>query len=122
MPNKAMKLCLWPGCGRLTSGAYCEEHRQYRKQQEYRQRSHEYAYLYNDQRWRGPDGIRQRRLSNEPLCRECKRHGIIRAASECDHIIMHKGNPDIFFNYEQTQSLCESCHSAKTIKEGAFGR
>ena len=39
-------------------------------------------------------------------------------AATCDHIIAHKGDEELFFNLENTQTLCKGCHdSAKQSEE-----
>jgi 5-methylcytosine-specific restriction protein A len=57
-----------------------------------------------------------------PLCVECKRKGLIVPGECVDHIIPHKGNRRLFEDDRNLQTLCNSCHSKKTTKEGAFGR
>lgn len=59
--------------------------------------------------------IRLRQLKSEPLCRFCKKLGIITEANTCDHIMPHKGNMDLFFK-GPFQSLCPACHSAAKQK------
>lgn len=66
-----------------------------------------------DHRWRK---IRRAHLNKYPLCAECKRNGIVRLANEVDHIRPHRGNIDLFFDMDNLQSLCKSCHSSKTAK------
>jgi 5-methylcytosine-specific restriction protein A len=56
-------------------------------------------------------------LRNNPLCVKCKEHGQTQIATEVDNIIPHGGNMEIFWNQDNWQSLCKSCHSKKTIKE-----
>lgn len=69
-------------------------------------------HVYNDQRWRGKNGIRAYRLATDPFCKYC---GDV--ATEVDHIkaINLGGDP---FDFENTQSLCKSCHSGKSAREG----
>lgn len=71
--------------------------------------------FYHTRQWRT---IRQQRLRAEPLCRFCKERGFIVAATVCDHVIAHRGDENLFFDYENTQSLCKRCHdSAKQSEE-----
>lgn len=72
-----------------------------------------------DKRIRGRRGValRKRRLANEPLCRMCKAEGIVRQATEVDHIIpLAFGGEDIDQN---CQSLCSAHHLMKTSTEDA---
>ena len=65
--------------------------------------------------------MRARQLRNEPLCRECGKNGIVKAAVIYDHIIPHKENYELFW-YGEAQSLCIKCHNIKTSTEdGGFG-
>ena len=43
-------------------------------------------------------------------------------AVDVDHIRPHKGDPTLFWDPQNWQSLCKPCHSAKTVKQdGGFG-
>ncbi|WP_417745078.1 HNH endonuclease signature motif containing protein [Rosistilla oblonga] len=67
-----------------------------------------------DRNWR-----RERRafLAENPYCAEHLRRGKIRLAQCVDHIIPHRGNKRLFWNRRNWQSLCNSCHSKKTLNE-----
>ena len=61
-------------------------------------------------------------LRSHPLCVHCQRIGRLTASTEVDHITPHKGNREIFWNHDNWQALCRSCHSSKTAREdGGFG-
>lgn len=47
-----------------------------------------------------------------PLCVMCIARGKVTAAAVVDHIVPHKGDPDIFWNEANWQSLCATHHSA----------
>lgn len=51
-----------------------------------------------------------------PLCEECKRKGIIKAAEVVDHIIPWPICQD-FFDRSNLQSLCEDCNREKGYKD-----
>jgi len=80
-----------------------------------------YRRLYKDNRWRGKHGIRARRLAAEPVCRRCKQQGRITIATVVDHIKEHKGDPRLFFDYDNTQSLCAPHHDSEKQSEEARG-
>ena len=68
-------------------------------------------------RGRAGQAQRLRRLRQEPLCRSCHDKGVIRIASEVDHIVpFAQGGQDIDVN---CQSLCVDCHAYKTAFENA---
>ena len=58
-------------------------------------------------------------LNREPLCRICKAAGLITPATVVDHIEPHRGNQDLFWNTDNWQPLCTTCHDAKTKQENA---
>ena len=61
-------------------------------------------------------------LRKHPLCVYCEREGRIKAASVVDHKIPHRGNMEVFWDSEQWQSLCSTCHSSvKAIEEREAG-
>ena len=80
-------------------------------------RKQNFQKLYNYQ-W---TKTRARFLKERPLCVSCKAEGKICAATEVDHIIPHKGNEKLFWDADNWQPLCISCHSKKTMQEGGFG-
>jgi 5-methylcytosine-specific restriction protein A len=62
-------------------------------------------------------------LRKHPLCKDHQDRGMIVMATEVDHIIAHKGGMELFWDSDNWQSLCKSCHSIKTAREdGSFGR
>ena len=73
----------------------------------------------NDPRWRR---LRERVLSECPLCVECQRRGLIVAATDVDHIA-GKAATAHDNRRANLQALCHACHSRKTASEdGGFGR
>lgn len=57
-------------------------------------------------------------LAQEPLCRECAKAQVLRAATQVDHMDGDDSNNAM----ENLQPLCASCHSRKTAKQdGGFG-
>src|SRR5262249_62268313 len=107
MPHRAPRPCGRHGCGKTTTQRFCDEHRQANERE--RGTSAERGYGY---RWR------QRRaawLRAHPLCAHCEEHGIVKAATDVDHIIaLRNGGADDESNY---QSLCHECYSIKEAPE-----
>ena len=73
------------------------------------------ASFYNSKRWRS---LRNYFIQMHPLCIQCKREGIINAASVVDHVkpITMGGSP---VDVKNLQSLCEYHHNQKSGREGA---
>lgn len=61
--------------------------------------------------------MRARQLADHPWCEACLLKDIYEPAEEVDHIKPHRGNPSLFFDEKNLQSLSKSCHSAKTSSE-----
>lgn len=70
--------------------------------------------MYDTARWKQ---MRNAHIRDEPLCRECKKQGRITAGREVDHIIPHENKPELMWDAHNLQTLCRSCHSAKTMRE-----
>ena len=59
--------------------------------------------------------VRRRRLAAEPLCRDCKAKGIIRASTVPDHIKpLALGGEDVDSNI---RCLCRACHEVRTAEQ-----
>lgn len=67
----------------------------------------DWHHLYDTKRWKA---LRLYRLGIEPLCRFCKRAEKLTPACIADHVIPHRGDEELFFDLENTQSLCKPCH------------
>lgn len=65
--------------------------------------------LYDQKRWRRAS---RDFLQRNPLCRMCTEVGHTKLAVLVDHIIPHKGDPELFWDQAGNwQSLCATCHS-----------
>lgn len=114
MPYKPKRPCSYPGCSLLVeSGQYCGEHQ---KLMDKRYNKHERDPSTNKRYGRAWKRIRDRYIKSHPLCEECKKQGKVTAAQEVHHILplSRGGTNDI----ENLMSLCTSCHSLITAKEG----
>jgi len=122
MASRPLKPCAKIGCKNLTTGYYCEEHKHEAKKfkrQKDKQRPSASQRGYGS-RWRK---ARRSFLLRNPLCARCAAKGIVRQATVVDHIVPHKGDPDLFWDEKNWQPLCEECHNIKTATEdGGFGR
>ena len=63
-------------------------------------------------------------LKRHPLCVRCKAKDKAVSATEVDHVIPHRHNitDELFWNEDNWQPLCKSCHSKKTNAEPHAGR
>ena len=93
MPYKPKRPCSYPGCPRLTSGRYCEEHQKiitahYNKHQRNPASKRRYGRAWKR--------IRDRYIAAHPLCEQCKRAGKITPAEEVHHILpLSKGGTHV---------------------------
>lgn len=112
------RFCAKSGCNQLVDEGYCERHKkeEHRRYDRYRESPSKRGY---NSKWRT---AREGWLRSHPLCVECERKGLVVLATEVDHIRAHKGDMNLFWDRNNWQSLCHSCHSAKTVREdGGFG-
>ena len=70
--------------------------------------------LYSTYRWQK---MRSHHRRHNPTCAECERSGILTLATDVDHIIPHKNNPELMWDTDNLQSLCKPCHNRKTMSE-----
>ena len=121
MPVAPRKVCRKAGCGVLTSSTYCGQHQSQQKEvlkQKDKDRGTRTARGY-DNKWLKAS---KRYREENPLCVMCEKEGILTKADCTDHIIPHKGDLELFWNRDNWQSLCTTCHSIKTAKEdGGLG-
>lgn len=68
--------------------------------------------------------IRRDWFARYPLCKHCDEHGVVRLATQLDHIIpLDQGGPDFDRDNEQNrQGLCDECHDIKTALDMGYTR
>jgi len=73
-----------------------------------------YPHMTDRIRGRRLQRIRAEHLAEHPLCVHCEARGIVREATELDHItaLVNGGSDD-----GPKQGLCHECHEAKTRKD-----
>jgi 5-methylcytosine-specific restriction protein A len=74
------------------------------------------AYIeprYNTKQWRN---VREIVLQTNPLCTTCEAVGLITEAQMVDHIKPVRLGGD-FWDFDNLQPLCNSCHASKSAKE-----
>ena len=108
MPKAPKRPCRYPGCPNLCDkGVYCSEHMEFSADR----RRGGAEYRCYDGRWRK---ARASFLQRNPLCAECMRNGKITPATVVDHVIPHRGDEKLFWDENNWQALCASCHNHKT--------
>jgi shikimate kinase len=73
-------------------------------------------HLYNNTRWKRTARKFLARPENA-LCVECRRRGILKPAQVVDHRIAHGGDLKLFWDLNNLQGLCKSCHNEKSRLE-----
>lgn len=111
MPMRPKKPCKHPYCPRLTDGQYCEEHALLHRED--RENSGQRGY---NSKWQK---ARARYLRSHPLCVKCQSESKLVKATVVDHITPHRGDPVLFWDENNWQSLCKKCHDKKTWNEDA---
>lgn len=112
-----LNLCKYAGCSALTPNYYCAKHKALsdKRRAEHNKKAFQNAVrsnqnLYHTQRWRT---LRASIIAKYKVCLVC-------GSSEnltVDHIIAPRGNEELFFNENNLQTLCKSCHRIKTARE-----
>ena len=105
--------CSAPNCPNLATDRYCDEHVHLADKQ--RANAAKRGY---DARWQK---YRLGFLAKNPLCVICKENNRVTLSTVTDHIIPHKGNQALFWDYNNHQALCETCHNRKTASEDMGG-
>lgn len=118
MPSAALRSCLEPGCPELVERGRCPKHSRAVEQRRGSQRERGY-----NRSWEKAS----RQFKNQfPLCgmrpggrlpvmSRCHEQGLTTAATQTDHVIPHKGNVLLFWDWERNwQSLCATCGARKS--------
>ena len=115
MPNLISRQCSTRGCPNAAeTGSKCAEHAKARHRDINQLRDKLSKKFYNSQRWKE---MRINYLFQNPLCAGCLKNGRTANAEQVDHIKPHRGDVRLFFNWQNLQGLCASCHSRKTMME-----
>jgi 5-methylcytosine-specific restriction protein A len=109
-PFAALRPCGYPGCAALTDAGRCDRHRKQERKEYDRQRGYPATRGYNYD-WHIAS---KAHLARNPLCVQCMKKRRIVAATVTDHIVPHKGDPALFWDPNNWQSMCKSCHDRKT--------
>jgi 5-methylcytosine-specific restriction endonuclease McrA len=78
----------------------------------------QYRQWYKTAEWQD---IRRQRFAMEPYCRYCTEAGRTIRAISCDHVIPHRGDRSLFFDINNTASLCGHCHDSRKQRAEVLG-
>lgn len=104
MPIKPKRPCRHVGCPNLSYDVYCDQHRK----QYARDNATKRGY---GSKWRAARG---RFLRKNPLCTICQSNFKLTPATVVDHILPHRGDQKLFWDENNWQPLCKTCHDEKT--------
>lgn len=121
MPYMPKVPCRAQGCPELVpyGEKYCEKHKKKKKPVDYeafnswRDGKKSAASRGYDRRWQK---ARKAFLAKHPFCAECEKNGRYKAATVVDHIKPHRGDYRKFWDTDNWQALCKSCHDKKTAR------
>lgn len=107
-----MAICLVPGCPVIVDKGRCPAHARPVRQHERRYYSGISGLNYG-RRWRR---LRPLAWSRHPYCADCGVLLQLRDA-EIDHVVPHRGDPELFWDETNLTARCKPCHSRKTAIE-----
>ena len=119
MPLKAPTPCRYPGCPAVVPRpGYCDAHSasMHRDYGRARRGFDAEVGFYQSRQWRS---VRAAFLREHPLCGACGVAGRLVPAQVVDHVVPIKDG-GARFEAANLQSLCVSCHNAKTARETAW--
>lgn len=116
MPMKPKHPCAHPGCPELIPSGekYCAKHAPLHTEEQKDPRIGGASARGYNYRWQKAS---KAFLRAHPFCAECLRHGRYTKAEVVDHIVPHRGDYELFWNRDNWQPLCKSCHDRKTAME-----
>lgn len=111
MPYRPKTPCHHPGCPELVEPGrlFCEKHLPLHPEA-----TRPAAKRGYNRRWQK---ARKSYLEAHPLCVQCAKQGEYVRATVVDHIVPHRGDQKLFWDQNNWQSLCKSCHDKKTLTE-----
>jgi len=123
-----MTICNSAACNKLAIESYCPEHK---AKHEERLRELKLARGKEHDKRRGSANsrgygyawrkARDVYILSNPLCVRCREQNKITMANVVDHVTPHGGDKRLFWDRDNWQSLCKSCHDRKTaVEDGGF--
>ena len=78
----------------------------------------QHSPLYRLNRW---TKLRKQKLLTDPLCWYCLQMGNVTVADTVDHIVPHKGDVGLFFDWDNLRSSCGPCHNSTAALKDRLG-
>ena len=116
MGTRIKRPCSHPGCPKLVTTRFCDDHCKVAAADFERDRKDDpIRALYKTARWKA---TRLNVLFRDPVCKACGKW----ASEEADHVeparkIVAEFGEEAFYDESRLQGLCKKCHSKKTAKE-----
>jgi 5-methylcytosine-specific restriction protein A len=107
------RICTAPGCHVIVrDGSRCPKHEATKHVGTSRNRPGD--PFYSSAAW---IRVRNERRQLNELCQECEAMGRVTAMWAVDHILPRSTHPHLELDIENTRSLCESHHNARTARD-----
>jgi 5-methylcytosine-specific restriction endonuclease McrA len=106
--DRPLQACTEPGCPARVLRGRCEAHT-LAPRQEHARDNVAVRRWYRTARW-----IRLRRAVLVDAAYQCQGCQAVQVALEVDHIRRHGGDPVLFWDRSNLQTLCSTCHTKKT--------
>lgn len=105
MPHRAPRPCRRVGCPEVVTSkdGFCAIHRSEANKQYNDERRPPRHQLYGSLRWKR---LRLAHLTENPFCVRCGEF-----ATVAHHTVEHDGDPILFYNPGNLESLCVACHN-----------
>jgi 5-methylcytosine-specific restriction enzyme A len=108
MPSLPKIICNYPGCSQLAAqNGYCKKHQNSGYHKNLQRHS-----MYG-RKWQTES---KKYLAEHPWCEDCMKKGVFTVATEVHHKRKHQGNSKLFWDKNNWQGLCHSCHSKRTAR------
>jgi 5-methylcytosine-specific restriction enzyme A len=105
--------CVHPGCRQPADNkGRCVKHAEQAKAE--RLARYQSDPFYKTAAWKA---VRDQRRELNRLCQECEQQGRVTAMWAVDHILPRSTHPELELELENTRSLCESHHNARTQRD-----
>ena len=114
MPFRPKHPCAHPGCPELVESGqkYCEKHKPLHPEESRSASTRGYGRAWQK--------ASKQYLNAHPLCVMCAAEGRYVKATVVDHIRPHRGEPVLFWDRGNWQSLCKAHHDRKTGVEDSM--